>query len=275
MSQPEDARRRPIRHRGPIALRGGEPDSASAGTTTDQRLLDRRGDSSFVHSDPWRVLRIQAEFVEGFGLLAELPRAVSVFGSARTPRDSEYYEVGVRLGAALADAGYAVITGGGPGAMEAANKGACEAGGMSVGLGIELPFEQELNEWVDVGVLFRYFFVRKTMFVKYAQAFVILPGGFGTLDELFEALTLVQTRKVTRFPVILFGSAYWSGLIDWIRDTMVAQGTVSPGDLDLLHVTDDIAEAVAVIQAADAAREQAAAEPPPGQPVPDPAPVQR
>ena len=273
MSQPEDARRRPIRHRGPIALRGGEPDPSTAGTTTDQRLLDRRGDSGFVHTDPWRVLRIQAEFVEGFGLLAELPRAVSVFGSARTPRDSEYYEVGVRLGAALADAGYAVITGGGPGAMEAANKGACEAGGMSVGLGIELPFEQELNEWVDVGVLFRYFFVRKTMFVKYAQAFVILPGGFGTLDELFEALTLVQTRKVTRFPVILFGSSYWSGLIDWIRDTMVAQGTVSPGDLDLLHVTDDIDEAVAVIQAADAARAQNAAEPPPGVPVPDAAPV--
>jgi uncharacterized protein (TIGR00730 family) len=273
MSQPEDARRRPIRHRGPIALRGAEPDPSTAGTTTDQRLLDRRGSSDFVHTDPWRVLRIQAEFVEGFGLLADLPRAVSVFGSARTPRDSEYYEVGVQLGAALADAGYAVITGGGPGAMEAANKGACEAGGMSVGLGIELPFEQELNEWVDVGVLFRYFFVRKTMFVKYAQAFVILPGGFGTLDELFEALTLVQTRKVTRFPVILFGSAYWSGLIDWIRDTMVAEGTVSPGDLDLLHVTDDIAEAVAVIQAADAAREQNAPEPPPGQSVPDPAPV--
>jgi len=273
MSQPEDARRRPIRHRGPITLRGGEPDPGTAGTTTDQRLLDRRGSSDWVHTDPWRVLRIQAEFVEGFGLLAELPRAVSVFGSARTPRDSEYYEVGVRLGAALADAGYAVITGGGPGAMEAANKGACEAGGMSVGLGIELPFEQELNEWVDVGVLFRYFFVRKTMFVKYAQAFVILPGGFGTLDELFEALTLVQTRKVTRFPVILFGSAYWSGLIDWIRDTMVAQGTVGPGDLDLLHVTDDIAEAVALIQAADAARAQHAAEPPPGQPVPGAAPV--
>ncbi|MFQ1000408.1 TIGR00730 family Rossman fold protein [Modestobacter sp. SSW1-42] len=273
MSQPEDARRRPIRHRGPIALRGGEPDPGTVGTTTDQRLLDRRGSSDWVHTDPWRVLRIQAEFVEGFGLLAELPRAVSVFGSARTPRDSEYYEVGVQLGAALADAGYAVITGGGPGAMEAANKGACEAGGMSVGLGIELPFEQELNEWVDVGVLFRYFFVRKTMFVKYAQAFVILPGGFGTLDELFEALTLVQTRKVTRFPVILFGSAYWSGLIDWIRDTMVAQGTVGPSDLDLLHVTDDIDEAVAIIQAADAARAQHATEPPPGQPVPDPAPV--
>ncbi|MGY5885860.1 LOG family protein [Modestobacter lacusdianchii] len=273
MSQPEDSRRRPVRHRGPITLRGGEPDPRNAGTTTDQRLLDRRGSSDWVHTDPWRVLRIQAEFVEGFGLLADLPRAVSVFGSARTPRDSEYYATGVQLGAALADAGYAVITGGGPGAMEAANKGACDAGGMSVGLGIELPFEQELNEWVDVGVLFRYFFVRKTMFVKYAQAFVILPGGFGTLDELFEALTLVQTRKVTRFPVILFGSAYWAGLVDWIRETMVAQGTVGPNDLELLHVTDSVEEAVQLIQAADAAREQHTEEPPSGSPVPGRAPA--
>ncbi|MCZ2827094.1 MULTISPECIES: TIGR00730 family Rossman fold protein [unclassified Modestobacter] len=273
MSEDEGGRRRPIRHRGPITLRGGEPDPQMAGTTTDQRLLDRRGSSDWVHTDPWRVLRIQAEFVEGFGLLADLPRAVSVFGSARTPRDSEYYATGEQLGAALAEAGYAVITGGGPGAMEAANKGACDAGGTSVGLGIELPFEQELNEWVDVGVLFRYFFVRKTMFVKYAQAFVILPGGFGTLDELFEALTLVQTGKVTRFPVILFGSEYWAGLVDWIRQTMVAQGTVSPGDLDLLHVTDDVAEAVAIIQAADATRAEHESEPPAGEAVPDPAPV--
>jgi uncharacterized protein (TIGR00730 family) len=270
MTESDGHRRRPIRHRGGITLRGGEPDPSQEGTTTDQRLLDRRSGSDWVHTDPWRVLRIQAEFVEGFGLLAELPRAVSVFGSARTPRDSEYYAAGVQLGAALADAGYAVITGGGPGAMEAANKGACEADGMSVGLGIELPFEQELNEWVDVGILFRYFFVRKTMFVKYAQAFVILPGGFGTLDELFEALTLVQTRKVTRFPVILFGSAYWSGLVDWIRDSMLAQGTVSEADLDLLHVTDDVAEAVAVIQAADAARAKHADEPPADDSVPDP-----
>jgi uncharacterized protein (TIGR00730 family) len=273
MSQSDDGRRRrPIRHRGPITTRGGEADPAIAGTTTDQRLLDRRS-ALDTHNDTWRVLRIQAEFVEGFGLLAELPRAVSVFGSARTPRDSEYYQVAEQLGAALARAGYAVITGGGPGAMEAANKGACDAGGTSVGLGIELPFEQELNEWVDVGVLFRYFFVRKTMFVKYAQAFVILPGGFGTLDELFEALTLVQTRKVTRFPVILFGSAYWSGLIDWIRDTMVAQGTVGPTDLELLHVTDDVAEVIRVIQEADAARVQNASEAPPGEAVPDSAPV--
>jgi uncharacterized protein (TIGR00730 family) len=273
MSDTEETwRRRPARHRGPITLRSGESDP-QAGTTTDQRLLDRRNGSDWVHTDPWRVLRIQAEFVEGFGLLAELPRAVSVFGSARTRPDSPYYAAAEQVGAELAKAGYAVITGGGPGAMEAANKGASEAGGMSVGLGIELPFEQELNEWVDVGVLFRYFFVRKTMFVKYAQAFVILPGGFGTLDELFEALTLVQTRKVTRFPVILFGSAYWSGLVDWIRDTMVEAGTVAPGDLNLLYITDDIAEVVAAIQAADAARSSTPDAPPPGTAVPSPAPV--
>jgi uncharacterized protein (TIGR00730 family) len=251
---PEGRRPRPTRHRGPIMLRGGEPDPLTRGTTTDQRLLDRRGPTDWVHTDPWRVLRIQSEFVEGFGLLAELPRAVSVFGSARTPREHPYYASGVELGAALARAGYAVITGGGPGAMEAANRGAHEAGGLSVGLGIELPFEQELNEWVDVGISFRYFFVRKTMFVKYAQAFVILPGGFGTLDELFEALTLVQTRKVTRFPVILFGTRYWSGLVDWIRTTMVENGTISEADLDLFVVTDDVEEAVSVVKEAEAAR---------------------
>jgi uncharacterized protein (TIGR00730 family) len=252
--QPDGRRTRRTRHRGPIMLRGGEPDPQLQGTTTDQRLLDRRGPTDWVHTDPWRVLRIQSEFVEGFGLLAELPRAVSVFGSARTPRDHPSYAAGVALGAALSRAGYAVITGGGPGAMEAANRGASEAGGLSVGLGIELPFEQELNEWVDYGISFRYFFVRKTMFVKYAQAFVILPGGFGTLDELFEALTLVQTRKVTRFPVVLLGTAYWSGLVDWIRDTMLANGTISGADLDLFTVTDDVDEAVRVIQAAEAAR---------------------
>jgi uncharacterized protein (TIGR00730 family) len=248
--QADGRRPRPTRHRGPVVLRGGEP-AQTEGSTTDQRLLDRRGPSDWVHTDPWRVLRIQSEFVEGFGLLAELPRAVSVFGSARTSRDHPYYAAGAQIGAALAQAGYAVITGGGPGAMEAANRGASEAGGLSVGLGIELPFEQDLNEWVDVGIAFRYFFVRKTMFVKYAQAFVILPGGFGTLDELFEALTLVQTRKVTRFPVILFGTEYWSGLIDWIRTTLGAAGTINPADLDLITVTDDIGEVMAVIQAAD------------------------
>ncbi len=251
---PPERRPRPTRHRGPVVLRGGEPDAQPEGSTTDQRLLDRRGPSDWVHTDPWRVLRIQSEFVEGFGLLAEMPRAVSVFGSARTPRDHPHYAAGVAIGAALAQAGYAVITGGGPGAMEAANRGASEAGGLSVGLGIELPFEQDLNEWVDVGIAFRYFFVRKTMFVKYAQAFVILPGGFGTLDELFEALTLVQTRKVTRFPVILFGTEYWSGLLAWIRTTLAGTGTINAADLDLITVTDDIGEVMAVIQAADSAR---------------------
>jgi len=254
-SQPDDRRPRPTRHRGPVVLRGGEPGGQVPGSTTDQRLLDRRGPSDWVHTDPWRVLRIQSEFVEGFGLLAELPRAVSVFGSARTPRDHPHYAAGMQIGAALAEGGYAVITGGGPGAMEAANRGASEAGGLSVGLGIELPFEQDLNEWVDVGIAFRYFFVRKTMFVKYAQAFVILPGGFGTLDELFEALTLVQTRKVTRFPVILFGTEYWGGLVQWIRSTLAAAGTINEADLELLTVTDDIDEVLDVIQAEDAARQ--------------------
>ena len=253
--QPSDGRRpRPTRHRGPVVLRGGEPTTDDQGSTTDQRLLDLRGPTDWVHTDPWRVLRIQSEFVEGFGLLAELPRAVSVFGSARTPRDHPHYAAGVAIGVALAQAGYAVITGGGPGAMEAANRGASEAGGLSVGLGIELPFEQDLNEWVDVGIAFRYFFVRKTMFVKYAQAFVILPGGFGTLDELFEALTLVQTRKVTRFPVVLFGTEYWAGLLAWIRTTLAETGTINATDLDLITVTDDIGEVMAVIQAADTAR---------------------
>jgi hypothetical protein len=214
------------------------------GTTTDQRLLDSRGAADWVHTDPWRVLRIQSEFVEGFGLLAELPRAVSVFGSARTSRDNPEYELGRALGRALADAGFAVITGGGPGAMEAVNRGAQEAGGTSVGLGIELPFEQRLNDWVDIGLNFRYFFARKTMFVKYAQAFCILPGGFGTLDELFEALTLVQTRKVTRFPVILFGRDYWSGLLDWLRKTALPAGKIGATDLELLTLTDDVDEAV-------------------------------
>ncbi|QNP65149.1 TIGR00730 family Rossman fold protein [Streptomyces genisteinicus] len=215
--------------------------------TTDQRLLDSEGDSQWVHTDPWRVMRIQSEFVEGFGALAELPSAISVFGSARTQPGSDEYETGVRLGRALVDAGFAVITGGGPGAMEAANKGARDAKGISVGLGIELPFEQGINQHVDIGVNFRYFFVRKTMFVKYAQGFVVLPGGLGTLDELFEALTLVQTRKVTRFPIVLFGTAYWSGLVEWLRDTVVAQGKASEHDLLLFHVTDDVEEAVALV----------------------------
>jgi uncharacterized protein (TIGR00730 family) len=235
------------KQRGPVVLRRErryEP------TTTDQRLLDSRGPSDWVHTDPWRVLRIQAEFVEGFGALAELPRAVTVFGSARTPRDHPEYAIGRALGAALADAGFAVITGGGPGTMEAVNRGASEAGGLSVGLGIELPFEQGLNPWVDLGINFRYFFTRKTMFVKYSQAFVVLPGGFGTLDELFEALTLVQTRKITRFPIVLVGSSYWSGLLDWIKQTVAAQGKVSAEDLDLLSVADSPAEVAKIIREA-------------------------
>jgi uncharacterized protein (TIGR00730 family) len=194
------------------------------------------------------VLRIQSEFVEGFGQLAEVPRAVSVFGSARTKPDSEEYAVGEQLGSALARAGWAVITGGGPGVMEAVNKGATQAGGVSIGLGIELPFEQKLNEWVDLGVNFRYFFVRKTMFVKYASGFVVLPGGLGTLDELFEALTLVQTRKVTSFPVILYGSQYWGGLMDWLRNAMLPDGKINKVDLDLIHVSDDVDEIVEFIQ---------------------------
>ncbi|MFJ4700128.1 hypothetical protein GA0115251_135321 [Streptomyces sp. TverLS-915] len=215
--------------------------------TTDQRLLDSRGDTDWVHTDPWRVMRMQSELVDGFGALAELPPAISVFGSARTSPDSPEYALGVRLGRALTEAGYAVITGGGPGAMEAANRGAWEAQGTSVGLGIELPFEQGVNKYVDIAVNFRYFFVRKVMFVKYARGFVVLPGGFGTLDELFEALTLVQTQKVTRFPIVLFGTAYWGGLVTWLRDTLIAEGKANPGDLDLFHLTDDVDEAVALV----------------------------
>ncbi len=211
-------------------------------------------------SDTWRVLRIQSEFVEGFGRLAELGPAVCVFGSSRAIPDDEDYESGERIGRALARAGYAVITGGGPGVMEAGNKGATEAGGTSVGLGIELPMEQGLNGWIDVGVQFRYFFVRKTMFVKYAQAFVVLPGGFGTMDELFEALTLVQTGKVTSFPVILVGSHYWRGLVEWLKDTMARQGKISPEDVDLVRLTDDVDEVVSIIRNAD--DERAGLEPP-------------
>ncbi len=227
-------------------------------STHDQRLLDRRGPADWLHMDPWRVLRIQAEFVEGFGSLAELPPSVTVFGSARTKPDSPDYELGVRLGAALADAGYGVITGGGPGCMEAANKGAVEAGGISVGLGIELPHEQSMNEYVNLGVEFRYFFVRKTMFVKYSCGFVTLPGGFGTLDELFEALTLVQTRKVTSFPVILMGSSFWGPMVDWIKSSLLGEGKISPQDVDLIRVTDDVDEAVRIIVEADRRREEEA-----------------
>jgi len=231
------------KYKGPVIQRRGQVD----GSTTDQRLLDSRGPTDWVHTDPWRVLRIQAEFVEGFGALAELGPAIGVFGSARTPADHPSYAQGEVVGRLLVEAGYAVITGGGPGAMEAANKGASEAGGVSVGLGIELPFESGLNDWCDIGVNFRYFFARKTMFVKYAQGFVVLPGGLGTLDELFEALTLVQTQKVTAFPVVLLGTDYWAGLVGWLRDTVLADGKISATDLDRFVVTDDVEEAVALM----------------------------
>ena len=238
---PKSGRRE--KHKGPTILRGAQVDLS----TTDQRLLDSRGPTDWVHTDPWRVLRIQSEFVEGFGALAELGPAIGVFGSARTHKDDPYYAKGEELGRRIAEAGFAVITGGGPGVMEAANKGACEAGGISVGLGIELPFESGLNEYVDRGLNFRYFFARKTMFVKYAQGFIVLPGGFGTFDELFEALTLVQTQKVTSFPIVLMGTAYWSGLVEWIRSTVLADGKVSETDLDMFRVTDDVDEAIALM----------------------------
>jgi uncharacterized protein (TIGR00730 family) len=226
--------------RGPVTLRRAQVPHS----TTDQRLLDSRGASDWVHTDPWRVQRITAEFVEGFGALAELGPAISVFGSARTPRDHPDYACAEHVGASLARSGWAVITGGGPGVMEAANKGACEAGGVSVGLGIELPFEQGINQWVDLAVNFRYFFARKMMFVKYAQGFIVLPGGFGTLDELFEALTLAQTGKVTSFPIVLIGRDYWGGLLERVSTTMVGRGTIRPADVDRLTITDDPDEAV-------------------------------
>lgn len=214
---------------------------------SDQRLLDSRGPAEWVHTDAWRVMRIQAEFIEGFHALANLPRAVAVWGSARTTPGTPMYEAGVAIGGALAKNGFAVITGGGPGSMEAANRGAREAGGLSVGLGIELPFEEKLNDYLDLGMTFRYFFARKMMFIKYSQALICLPGGFGTLDELTEALTLVQTKKVTKFPVVLFGSQYWGGLVDWIKGTVLDAGNVSPSDLALLHVTDDVDDAMRVV----------------------------
>jgi len=225
---------------------------AAAGGTADQALLDSRGRPDWKVKDSWRTLRILSEFVEGFDTLSDLPSAVSVFGSARAKAGSLECVMAERLGAALARAGFAVITGGGPGVMEAANKGCAEAEGLSVGLGIELPFEQGINEWVELGIDFRYFFARKTMFVKYAQAFVVLPGGFGTMDELFEALTLVQTGKVTRFPVVLMGVSYWTGLIAWMKENMLVNGMIGEDDLDLLLITDDVDDAVQHILDADA-----------------------
>jgi uncharacterized protein (TIGR00730 family) len=224
----------------------------SARPTEDERMLERQLPAepvarapeigAFTHTDSWRVLRIEGEFVSGIDALAEVGAAVSVFGSARFAMSHPMYAAARRLGRLLAEAGFGVITGGGPGLMQAANQGAFEAGGLSIGLNIELPFDQKSNPYTNLSVDFRYFFVRKTMFVKYSTGFVIFPGGFGTLDEMFEALTLVQTRKIHRFPIILYGRAYWQGLLNWITETQLGEGAVSREDLNLLIVTDSVEE---------------------------------
>lgn len=226
-----------------------QPGARGAGArgTSDQRILswteeDRARAAEFVHSDPWRVQRIQSEFVAGFDAFAETGPAVCVFGSARTKPEHEEYQAAVRLGERLAEAGITMITGGGPGIMEAANKGAYEADGESIGIGIELPFEQGINQYTTVGVEFRYFFVRKVMFVKYTQGFVFMPGGYGTMDEVFEVITLIQTGKLPAMPVVFYDSAYWGPLVDWVKNTLLAGGYISPGDEELFYVCDDIDE---------------------------------
>jgi uncharacterized protein (TIGR00730 family) len=219
--------------------------------TEDEKFLERRPAArpDFVDSDPWRALRILSEFVEGFDALAAVGPAVTIFGSARVSPGAPMYELARDIAHKLAESGFAIITGGGPGVMEAANRGCREGGGLSVGCNIELPHEQGLNKYVDLGIEFRYFFARKTMFVKYADAFVIMPGGFGTLDELFESLTLIQTGKVSDFPVVLVGRAYWEGLIDWMRTVQLPAGAISEGDLRLLQLTDDPDEVVSIVRA--------------------------
>ncbi|MGV0397487.1 LOG family protein [Corynebacterium suicordis] len=234
--------------RGPVMLRGSQLGKQES--TTDQRLLGEQNSVDWLHTDPWRVMRIQSEFVDGFGALAKIPKAITVFGSARVKPGHAYYELGRELGKLITEAGYATITGGGPGLMEAPNRGAQEAGGLSIGLGIELPMEQGLNDWVDLGLNFRYFFVRKTMFLKYSQAYICLPGGFGTLDELFEALVMVQTEKIQKFPIILIGTEFWGGLVDWIRARLVDEAMINADDPDLFFVTDDPKEAVDFIVSA-------------------------
>jgi uncharacterized protein (TIGR00730 family) len=237
-------KREPERRRGAVVMRGGtRPDRR----TEDQELLRPRPLPEFRETDTWRTLRIQGEFVEGFDALAGISPAVSIFGSARVGRRNRYYAAARRVAAALGREGFAIITGGGPGVMEAANRGARDAGTLSIGCNIELPFEQGLNEFVDLGMEFRYFFVRKVMFVKYAEGFVIFPGGFGTLDELFESLTLIQTGKVEHFPVVLYGKDYWRGLLQWIREKPLYEEKISPEDLDLVTVTDDVDEACRAI----------------------------
>ena len=251
-SSAERTATRPSRFKGPIVLRGREAHRR----TSDQRLLEQGGpqdfghDDDFTRTDPWRIMRIQSEFVDGFDTLARLGPAVTVFGSARVPEGAADYDLAREVGRALGRAGYTVITGGGPGIMEAANRGAHDVEAPSVGLGIELPHEQSLNPYIDLGINFRYFFVRKTMFAKYSHGFIALPGGFGTLDELFECLTLVQTGKVTRFPVVLMGVAFWTPLLEWLRGSLVEQGMVSPDDPDLVRLTDSAEEAVEIMREA-------------------------
>ncbi len=216
--------------------------------TQDEQLLETPKQDEFTHTDTWRVFRIMGEFVEGFDELATVTRGVSIFGSARTAPGDSVYLAAQETGGMLAKAGFAVITGGGPGVMEAANRGAFEAGGTSIGCNIELPFEQRPNPYLTRSLTFNYFFVRKTMFVKYSTAFIIYPGGFGTLDELFEALTLIQTKKIRNFPVVLFGKDYWSGMLKWIEDVMLREGNISESDMQLLYLTDSPAEAVEIVK---------------------------
>ena len=220
---------------------------AVPGTTQDEQLLESPRPDEFTHTDPWRVFRIMGEFVEGFDELATLSRGIAIFGSARTRPDDPDYKAAQETGALLAAQGFAVITGGGPGIMEAANRGAFDAGGLSIGCNIELPFEQKPNPYQTLSLTFKYFFVRKMMFVKYSLAFVIFPGGFGTFDELFEALTLIQTRKIRNFPIVLFGSNYWSGLLQWLRDAVLPGGKISEHDMAMFHVTDSPAEVVEIV----------------------------
>lgn len=216
----------------------------------DDHAFERALNFDFTVTDPWRVLRIMSEFVNGFDALAHIPASVTIFGSARIQAGDPTYEAAVETARLLARSGFGVITGGGPGIMEAGNKGAQDGGNLSIGCNIQLPFEQFANPYLDVSLDFNYFFVRKTMFIKYSSAFIIFPGGFGTMDELFEALTLIQTHKVSHFPVILYDSKYWGGLLAWMRDVMLTRNTVSPHDLELLHVSDDPEEICKLVREA-------------------------
>jgi len=239
---------------------GRKMSGADPTMTADRKLLERTERPAFLSTDPWRALRILAEFVDGFDALAEIGQAITVFGSARVSEGDPAYATAREIGRLLAEDGYAVITGGGPGVMEAANRGCQEGGGLSVGCNIELPHEQDINPYVDLGVEFRYFFARKTMFVKYADGFVILPGGYGTLDEMMEALTLIQTGKIRHFPVILVGRAFYTGFVEWIKDKLLGEGMIAPDDLDLIQVTDDPKEVIDIVRKASRRRAEHAAD---------------